>query len=66
MEKITHSLFSRDEKILSQKLIIFCTSIDKDTLHAWLLALSSAPSALRTIVRCLNPLSARPPRPANG
>ena len=66
MEKNTPSFFPRDEKILSQKLIIFSTCIHKDILHAWLLALSSAPSALRAIVRCLTPLSARPLRPADG
>ena len=73
MEKTTSSFFPRDEKILLQKLIFFCTCIDKaqkliifyicidkDILHAWLLALRSAPSALRAIVRCLAPLSARP------
>ena len=66
METTTPSLFLHDEKMLSQKLIIFCTCIHKDILHASLLALSSAPSALRAIVRCLAPLSARPPQPADG
>ena len=66
MEKTTPSFFPRDEKILSQKLIIFCTCIHKDIVHSWLLALSSASSALHAIVRCLTPLSARPPRPTDG
>ena len=61
-----HSRFFLATKILSQKLIIFYTYIDKDILHAWLLALSSAPSALRVIVRCLTPVSTRPPRPTDG
>ena len=65
MEKTTTSFFPRDEKMLSQKLIIFCTGMDKDILHALLLALSPVPSALRVIVRCLTPLSACPTQPAN-
>ena len=35
MEKTTPSFFPRDEKILSQKLMIFSTCIDKDVLHAF-------------------------------
>ena len=61
-----HPPFSSRRKNTFAKRIVFYISIDKDILRAWLLALSSAPSALSVIVRCLTPLSARPPRPADG
>ena len=61
MEKTTSLFFPRDENILSPNLKIFYTCTDKDIVHAWLLALSSALSGLCAIVRCRTPLSAQPP-----